>query len=385
MGDNNLFFLEFIEWFDPTGREIVHRIPEQGSGEIKWGAQLVVREYQAAVFFYKGKAYDAIGPGRHTLRTGNIPVLNKVLAIPWAMNNPLRTEVYFVNLNLFTDLKWGTRDPVAFKDSELGLVRLRAFGVFNMRVIQPVLFVNTIVAAQGTYSTSDIEEYLGRVIVSRLNDVLGEKLDTMLNLPKLYDELSDELVKRLADDFNHLGLGLDRLYINSITPPAEVQQAIDDRSKLNAIDDMNKFLKMKAALSLENASKTGGKAGTGPADTLGTTLGAGMGLGMGFMMPSMFADLMKQGAKPDASKQALACPECGNPILPDAKFCPSCGHHLMVVQQCGKCGENLPPTAKFCPQCGTAVELKAAGRKCPHCGAENLKESIYCNHCGEKL
>ena len=179
-----------------------------------------MREYQAAVFFYQGKAYDAIGPGRHTLKTGNIPVLNKVLAIPWAMNNPLRTEVYFVNLNLFTDLKWGTRDPVAFKDSELGLVRLRAFGVFNMRVIQPVLFVNTMVAAQGTYSTGDIEEYLGRVIVSRLNDALGEKVDTMLNLPKLYDEMSEELLKRLADDFSHMGLGLTQLYINSITPPA---------------------------------------------------------------------------------------------------------------------------------------------------------------------
>ena len=304
MGDNNLFFLEFIEWMDQTGKEIVHRIPEQGSGEIKWGAQLVVRDYQAAVFFYQGKAADAIGPGRHTLKTGNIPVLNKLMAIPWAMNNPLRTEVYFVNTNLFTDLKWGTRDPVAFKDSELGLVRLRAFGVFNMRVLQPVLFVNTVVGAQGAYTTADIEEYLGRVIVSRLNDVLGERIDTMLNLPKLYDEMSEELVKRLAADFNHLGLGLTQLYINSITPPQEVQQAIDDRSKLNALNDMNAFLKLKAAASLENMSKqTGGHGGAaGPADTMTSTMGAGMGLGMGFMMPSMFAGLFKDPAKPEASE-----------------------------------------------------------------------------------
>jgi len=387
VSDNNLFFLEFIEWFDQTGKEIVHRIPEKGSGEIKWGAQLVVRDYQSAVFFYQGKAYDAIGPGRHTLKTANIPVLNKILAIPWAMDNPLRTEVYFVNMNLFADLKWGTRDPVAFKDSELGLVRLRAFGVFNMRVIQPVLFVNTMVAARGTYTTADIEEYLGRVIVSRLNDVLGEKLDTMLNLPKLYDEMSTELMKRLAEDFNNLGLGLTQLYINSITPPAEVQQAIDDRSKLNAIEDMNKFLKLKAAASLENVSKQmGDRAGAaGPAGTMASTMGAGMGMGMGFMMPSMLAGLYKDAGGPEALKQALVCPDCKNPIQPDAKFCPSCGRHLMVVQQCATCGESLPPTAKFCPQCGTPVELKPGSRKCPHCGTENLKESVYCNHCGDKL
>ncbi len=124
MGTNNVVFLEVIEWFDETGRELVHRIPESGSGEIKFGAQLTVRESQAAVFFYQGKAVAAFGPGRHTLKTLNIPILTKILATPWAMTSPLRAEVYFVNLKTFTNLKWGTRDPVAFKDSQLGLIRL---------------------------------------------------------------------------------------------------------------------------------------------------------------------------------------------------------------------------------------------------------------------
>jgi membrane protease subunit (stomatin/prohibitin family) len=299
-------------------------------------------------------------------------------------------------MNLFTDLKWGTRDPVAFKDSELGLVRLRAFGIFNMRVLQPVLFVNTLVAARlnratgQAYSTGDMEEFLGRVIVSRLNDVLGEKIDTILNLPKLYDEMSEELLKRLAADFSHMGLGLTQLYINAITPPREVQQAIDERSKLNAIDDMDKFIKLKAATALENISSRMGKEGqtdkgAGPADTMASTMGAGMGLGMGFMMPAMFADLFKDSKRPDFVKQALACPDCKNPISPDARFCPSCGHHLMVIQQCGACGKNLSPTARFCSQCGASVEIKAQARKCPHCGTEALKESVFCNNCGEKL
>ena len=145
MGNTNVVFLEVIEWFDESGKEIVHRIPETGSGEIKWGAQLIVRESQAAVFFYNGKAYDALGSGRHTLTTGNIPILNKIMSVPWGMTSPLRAEVYFVNMKVFISLKWGTRDPVAFKDSELGLIRLRSFGVFNVQVIQPVLFVNTLV------------------------------------------------------------------------------------------------------------------------------------------------------------------------------------------------------------------------------------------------
>jgi membrane protease subunit (stomatin/prohibitin family) len=138
MGTDNVIFMEVLEWFDDTGKELVHRIPEKGSGEIKFGAQLTIRESQAGVFFYQGKAVEAFGAGRHTLKTANIPVLNKIMSIPWGLTSPLRAEVYFVNMKVFTNLKWGTRDPVAFKDSELGLIRLRAFGVFNLRVVQPL-------------------------------------------------------------------------------------------------------------------------------------------------------------------------------------------------------------------------------------------------------
>ena len=213
MATNNIIFLELIEWFNETGEELVHRIPEHGSGEIKFGAQLIIRESQAGVLFYKGKACDAFGPGRHTLKTGNIPVLTKILAIPWALNSPLKAEVYFANMKVFPNLKWGTRDPVAFKDSELGLIRLRAHGMFNIQIIQPVLFINTLVGTMGKFTTQEVEEYLKRVIVSRFNDHLGENLDSILNLPGQYDELSDGLQERLRDDFKRFGLGLNNLYI----------------------------------------------------------------------------------------------------------------------------------------------------------------------------
>ena len=316
MGTDNVVFLENLEWFDETGAELVHRLPEKGSGEIKWGAQLTVRESQAGVFFYKGKAVEAFGPGRHTLKTGNIPILTKIVSLPWAMQSPLRAEMYFVNLKVFTNLKWGTRDPVAFKDSELGLIRLRAFGVFNLQVVQPILFINSMVGTQGIFTTEGIEEYLNRVIVARFNDYMGETIDSILNLPAQYDELSEGLAKRLAEDFSHFGLSLTHLYMNAITPPPEVQKAIDDRSRMGVFDDMNKLMQMKAAMAMEKASEAEGGSG----DT--------MGMGMGLMMPAMFAQYFAgEKGKGQAPAETATCQECQNDIAVNAKFCPYCGHH----------------------------------------------------------
>ena len=255
MGAHNLIFLEFLEWFDESGRELVHRLPEQGSADIKFGAQLTVRESQAAVFFYNGKAVGAFGPGRHTLKTANIPILTKLASLPWGFKSPLRAEVYFTNLKTFTNLKWGTRDPVAFKDTQLGLVRLRAFGIFNLKIVQPVLFVNRLVGTQGVYTTEEISEYLNQVVVSRFNDYIGEKISTIFDLPAQYDELAKGLAKKIQEDFSRFGLGLTGLYINAITPPPEVQQAIDDKSRMEVFDDMNKLMQMKTAMAMEKIAE----------------------------------------------------------------------------------------------------------------------------------
>jgi membrane protease subunit (stomatin/prohibitin family) len=373
MGKNNAVFLEILEWFDESGKELVHRIPEQGSGEIKYGAQLTVRESQAAVFFYKGKAVEGFGPGRHTLKTANLPILTKIASLPWGMNSPLRAEVYFVNMKVFANLKWGTRDPVAFKDSELGLIRLRAFGVFNIQVVQPLLFVNRLVGTRGIYTTEEIEEYLNRVIVSRFNDYMGETIDTVLNLPSKYDELSNGLSDRLQNDFSRFGLGLAQLYINAITPPPEVQQAIDDRSRMGVFKDMDKLMQMKAAMAMEKAAAAEGGAGSG------------MGMGMGVMMPAMFAQYFAAARSSEPKKEASQCPECGNSIAVEARFCPLCGHQLVVFVQCAHCGKNLTPNAKFCSRCGHPADEKTSAEFCPKCGGENLPDSVYCNQCGEKL
>ncbi len=367
MGDSNVVFLELIEWFDPTGREMLQRIPEEGSGDIKFGAQLTVRESQVGVFFYQGKAIHVFGPGRHTLKTANIPILTKLLSFPWAFGSPLRAEIYFVNTKVFTDLKWGTRDPVAFKDSQLGLIRLRAHGVFNLRVVQPLLFINSLVGTLGTYSTDQIEEYLNRVIVSRFNDVLGERLDTVLDLPGQYDAWAKGLRERLQEDFSRFGLALAGLYINAITPPQEVQKAIDDRSKLGVFEDLNQLLQLKAAMALEKAAENPG------------SVSEGLGLGLALMMPG----LLGQGVAGHSS--GVDCPDCGRPVPRDAQFCPACGHQLVVFTQCAHCGKNLPIKASYCTRCGKAVSERVAGKPCAQCGTENLPQAVYCNHCGERL
>ena len=374
MGTNNLILLENLEWFDETGQEIVHRLPQEGSGEIKYGAQLTVRESQAAVFFYKGKAVGAFGPGRHTLKTANIPILTKIASLPWGGTSPLRAEMYFINLKVFTNLKWGTRDPVAFKDVELGLIRLRAFGIFNLQVVQPVLFVNRLVGTQGIFTTEEIEEYLNRVIVSRFNDYMGETIDSILNLPSKYEELSQGLSERLTADFSHFGIRMTHLYINSITPPPEVQQAIDDRSRMGVFEDMNKLMQMKAAMAMEKAAESEGGSGMG------------MGTGLGLMMPAMFAQYFTGShARAGENLPESKCPECFSSIPGSSKFCPDCGHQLLVFEQCVRCSKNLTPAAKFCSRCGHPVTGKPESKICPNCAHENFADAIFCNECGEKL
>jgi len=374
MDKNNMVFLEIIEWFDETGQELVHRIPEKGSGDIKFGAQLIVSESRAGVLFYKGKAIDAFGPGRHTLKTANIPILTKILSTPWGMKSPLRAEVYMANMKVFPNLKWGTSDPVAFKDSELGLIRLRAYGVFNIQIVQPVLFINSLVGTMGMFTTREIEEYLKRVIVSRFNDHLGEKLDSILNLAGQYDDLSDGLQGRLREDFSRFGLALNHLYITSITPPEDVQKAIDDRSRLNVIQDLDKLVKMKAAMAMEKAAESQGDAGSG------------LGMGLGFMIPAMFAETLKPGTGGGVDlSQDIKCQDCGHPISRESKFCPHCGHQQLIFDKCVSCGENLPPNARFCPGCGHSTDEKPKPVSCPKCKARNITGALFCNQCGEKI
>ena len=365
----NIVFLEVIEWFDETGEELVHRIPQEGSAEIKFGAQLIVRESQRAVFFKDGLAADVFGPGRHTLSTKNLPIITKLLALPWGFTSPFRVEVCFVNMKTFTTPKWGTTEPVAFRDSEFGMVRLRAFGNYTFRVINPLHLINNLVGTRGLFTTAEIEEYLRSVTVSRLNDLLGETLNTVLLLPARYDETALALKERLTGDFDKYGIGLIDFYINAITPPPEVQKTIDERSSLNVIGgDMERYVKYKAAVSMEKAaSGGGGDAASG--------MGIGVGAGLGMMIPGMIAAASRDTATPPA---VSPCPACHAPLPPGVRFCSLCGK-ANVDAACPACGSASPKGARFCPSCGKSL---APAGVCSGCGGALAAGVRFCPSCG---
>lgn len=339
--------IDVIEWQDVTGTEIVYRWPPHGPGSIRLGSQLTVRESQAAVFFRDGQALDTFYAGRHTLGTLNLPLLQRIINIPFGGRTPFQAEVYFVNLRTLTNLKWGTPTPVPFRDTELAMIRLRAFGLFTCRVSEPQLFVNKVVGTEARYDHESVASWMREFIVSRFTDTLGETLDTVFNLPRLYDEIGIATRERCRHDFDKFGIELLDLLVEAITPPEEVQRMIDERSAMEAVGDMGRFTQYRTAQAIGDlARRPGGGAS-------GMELGAGMGAGIavGQAMAGAMASAHEQAKNP-TNQPTAACPKCQTTLPMGANFCPGCGQKVAGESACPECGAQVPVGAKFCPGCG---------------------------------
>jgi len=296
---------DIIEFVDESGREIVHRFPERGSGDFRIGSQLIVRESQAAVFFRDGKALDVFGPGRHTITTANIPLLVNLIGKAFSGESPFKAEVYFVTTRELLDMKWGTPEPITIRDPVLRMARLRAFGTYAMYIADPQLFVNKVVGTQRIYRTADVERFLRSIIVSKLTDLLGEMGRSILDIPAMMEELGAGVKAKAADDFAARGINLTNVYIESISPTEETAKAIDQAAAMGAIGDMDAYLKYKAAIAMGDAAQQEGGGGLA-----GAGVGLGAGAAMGMTMAQMMAQAMQQPRQqPQEQPEAAAAPK----------------------------------------------------------------------------
>jgi membrane protease subunit (stomatin/prohibitin family) len=270
-------FIEIIQWLDDSNDSMVYRFPVYNQ-EIKMGAQLTVRENQAALFINEGKAADLFGPGRYELTTQNMPILTTLRGWKYGFQSPFKAEVYFFNTRLFTDLKWGTTNPVMMRDAEFGMIRLRAFGTYAMKIADPKAFFATIVGTQGLTTTDEITGQLRSTILSRLSDAIAESKIAALDIASKYDELSGHGKQVLAPEFSSFGLDLSKFFIENVSLPEEVEAAIDQRTKLGVLGDkMGQYTQLQAADAMKiAAANPGGAAGAG--------IGIGAGIAMGGMM-----------------------------------------------------------------------------------------------------
>src|SRR5215218_10949128 len=313
--------IDVIQHPSERSDEMVFRVPQQGAGEFKFGSQLIVREGQAAVFFRDGKALDTFGPGRHTLNTNNLPLLTGIMGIAFGGATPFTAEVYFVSLREFSDLRWGTAQPVVSRDTDFGMVRLRAFGGYSMRVGDPQLFVQQVVGSQGVYTIGFIEDYLRGVIVNEFNDMLGAVHTTLLDLPGQSSELAAAMRNALVDDFRRIGLDITSFQIIAITPPEDVQRHIDERTSMAILGAPGSDQRSDAARAL------GGGAETPALETAQAGLELGAGPGLGQAMAPAARETVAEPARPGRAG-TIECPNCHAQAAADARFCPNCGHPL---------------------------------------------------------
>jgi membrane protease subunit (stomatin/prohibitin family) len=364
--------MQVLQYQDPLGQTIVARVPHEGTQAIQLGSQLIVEESQQAVFLRDGKALDTFGPGRHTLATQNLPLLTRLVGVPFGGKSPFQAAVLFVSSKTFYDLRWGTKEPVVYRDRELSMVRLRAFGKFAIRVENPQLFANAVVGTMEAYTTDGVESYFKDVIVARFTDLLGENLQSIFDLPKVYDELAMGLKGRVADDFAKYGIELVDLYLGAITPPEEVQKMIDERSGMGALGDLDAYMKFKAARAMGDAAQQpgGGMAG----GMVGAGVGLGVGAGIGSMLPGMMQKSMSGGGQASGQGSGQASEPGGQGGAPAAGGAAAAGaggaaatgggenepaqeegEASATPTFCSNCGHKLPGGAKFCPSCGTKV------------------------------
>ncbi|MDD9717031.1 SPFH domain-containing protein [Dinoroseobacter sp. PD6] len=288
-------FIDVIHWTDNTRDTMVWRFERQGH-EIKYGAKLTVREGQSAVFVHEGQLADVFTPGLYMLETNNMPIMTSLQHWDHGFRSPFKSEIYFVNTTRFNNLKWGTKNPIMLRDPEFGPVRIRAFGTYSVRVVDPARFLSEIVGTDGEFTMDEISFQIRNIIVQEFSRVIAGAGIPVLDMAANTAELGKGVATAISETIAGYGLSLPELYIENISLPPAVEAALDKRTSMGLVGDLGKFTQYSAAEAMTAAAKAGGDSG----------MGAGLGAGMGMAMGAQMAQAGPWGARPAPAPAAAA-------------------------------------------------------------------------------
>ncbi len=275
-------FVDVIEWTDDSDDTLVYRFERYGN-EIKYGAMLTVREGQKAIFVNEGRVADVFDPGMYKLETNNLPLFSTLEGWSHGFESPFKAEIYFVNTTRFVDLKWGTKNPIMLRDREFGMVRLRAFGTYAMRVETPEVFLKEIVGTDSHFTTDEITQQLRNMLVAGFSSALGKSKVPVLDLAANYDQLSEFILSKVSPDIAQYGLKLTRFLVENISLPPEVEAALDKRTSMGIVGNLNDYVTFQSGVSMEKAAEN---PSGGASD--------GVGMGMGFAMANQLSQRLGQ-------------------------------------------------------------------------------------------
>jgi membrane protease subunit (stomatin/prohibitin family) len=373
-------FIDRIQ-YDGSPNELVWKFPYDN---LSTGAQLIVNESQEAIVYKGGQALDTFGPGTHTLSASNIPLLQKLVNLPFGGKTPFTAEVWFINKTVKRDLKWGTKDPIRIQDPNYKIIiPVRAYGEVGIQISDARNFMTQIIGTMHTADITTISKNFSSLIITKTKDTIAsfivKKKTSVLDIPAMIDELSELCKERFISEFEKYGLQVTNFYIESINYPDDDPSVIQLQSALAKKAEMDiigyNYQTERTFDTLETAAGNEGNSGN--------MMGAGMGLGMGVGVGGAFGNAMSNmGNQINPQNQVMKCPGCGATIQANLKFCNECGFKLVQNKvKCHKCNTENNEDAKFCSNC--AANLKAI--KCPKCGKEYNQPTKFCNECGEKI
>ncbi|EIJ36538.1 SPFH domain-containing protein [Thiothrix nivea] len=331
-------FVDVIEWTDDSNDTMVYRFERHGN-EIKYGAKLTVRETQVAIFINEGEVADVLGPGLYVLETKNLPVLSTLQNWDHGFQSPFKAEVYFFNTKQFTNLKWGTRNPVMIRDSEFGGVRLRAFGTYAIRIEDARKFMQEIMGTDGHFTVDEISDQLRNLIVTRFSSVIASAGIPVLDMAANYDQLGQFVTQKISPEYAAYGLKLTSILVENISLPTEVEDALDKRTSMGMIGNLDKYLQYQTAQGVGSGNSN-----------------SALDMGMGFAVANKMAEVL--------NKPSTATP----PPIPDTNWHVAVGqdakgpYTLQQLQQMAQAGQINATTLVW--QAGMA-NWQAAGETTP--------------------